>query len=301
MSQPVVNAIERALNASLRAVREQTTTLNSTLAPVAKLPEMLGKQNEQLLQGIYDSMRAQVTLAIAEHRGQLAGKEERIREELRLIDEMRADAEERAGKLLAEAKQKVADALVELQRMVESIDGPVIELGRGVFPAAVQDRLANSVLPNWQLTNEAGSDSVVHRAQAFVTELTDLAERIERYRDDCRALRERAQRLACDGDAPPDTYVPVVGIEYERDGHVQIEFIIAPEHHPRGSSLTAGLPWLQDKLDTTFTANEDTLFDQMEECMTDDFSGSRDDMIRRYGHEIVRKRNRKRRKPASQG
>ena len=265
MSEPVVRAIHALEKAIGRMNKEQTKAMADMNAPLSRLPEISETQTRQTIEAVYDGVKAQVLVAIAQQRGLLGARESQISEELEEVDRLRRSAEAQTQAMQDKMLPQLEEISENARQMVEQLDRPVMDLGRRVFTESVFLPYTEKVVPHWRLQVGVGIGSQQMRKMTFERGYKRIERRVEDYLQEVEELQATAEDLAYDLDLPELMKIPLCVVSYEEGGKGQAVIYVAPALDSNKKTVVSALPWLGPMIKTKFTNLKNKIMGQMQE------------------------------------
>lgn len=281
--QQVVRAIGELTKALTKIIREQAKMIFDALAPVKKLPELIGLQTKTLQEGIYDSVQAQILIAIAQQKGRVASLENRIKEELAQVEKIEALTRKKVEDVRATTEKPILQLDRDVQTTVHELDGPVLDLGQVTYPEVVHQPYAWEIAPRWQLSAQLGEASMQRRGRILEQDLGGIVQRVKAYRNDCERLKKQAKDLVYDGRLPDRLHLPLCAVLYEEKGKLCSRLVVAPGFDRANARLKPLYDWLQQVFTLSSQTKERQIASLMQDCGDLDFSKSRVRRLAEYG------------------
>lgn len=249
--EQVVEALRRVIRAMNEGFEKQTSILIGYLEPIRDLPRIIGEVRKDMIRGLSDVAKAQVMVAIAEQKGKHDARQELIQLEQEQLAALAVRLEEEQERIQESAEKKASRVDADLHASIEEMDGPLLDLGREFFPALIFGPYATDLVPGWQLLASVRHGTTIGRNLILGHDLEQLKQRVERYEEHCRTLREQVQTLASQREnaADAELLIPVLLVETRRrersESHVDV--FIAPDTNSSGHLRTL-LPGFQKRI-----------------------------------------------------
>lgn len=250
LGDSVIRAIEAESVAQQETIRAIGQQVISALAPVTELPQLVNDQTKRLYDGMADTTRMQILVALAEQNGVVGANESRIRDEMEMVSRIRARLEERVRELREKSVEELARVDTAVRQHVEKLDGPVLALGRGVFRQAIFQPLIEKIAPFWGLLGDLGKRSASRRTDLFAVQAAALLDRLANWDRQADELRRKTAAFRHSPVSRDSHRVPVLLATYETDGRDHRVMWIAPIAAD-GGGLSDGLTWLSAEVKRT--------------------------------------------------
>jgi hypothetical protein len=247
--EQVVGSIQDLSHVLRDLIKSQTRTLHEVMSPLKKLPDLMETQMKHTQEGFNDTIRAHMLVAIAQHKGGIEAKKAQIESEGRQIEALLKRIDEETGQISRGNLDLLDKVDKDVNDTIEKMDGPAMDIMRVYFSTLVHWPLQSKVLPQWIENIDFTRLSSDRREKTLKESFQTLLDNIEKYRDQCRNLKERAASLTTAMELDGTIEIPVCVVEYEKDGHTEKLYLVAPvsEDESQGQAET-GLPWLQQSL-----------------------------------------------------
>lgn len=250
--EQVVEALRRVVRVISEGFEKQTSVLIKYLEPIRDLPRIIGEVRKDMVRGFSDVAKAQVMVAIAEQKGRYDARQELMQLEQEQISALAARLEEERERIHESAEKDASDVDADLHTHIEQMDGPLLDLGRELFPVLVHRPYSTDLVPGWQLLSSVRRGTAIGRNLILEHDLQRFECHVERYEEHCRTLREQADVLSCPSESVADTdvLIPVLFVEkQQREGSTKdVDIIVAPEVDGEGH-LKSALPSFQKRIE----------------------------------------------------
>lgn len=224
MGEQDIRALEHAIGSLMETISRQTTELRKVMAPLEKLPEFVKESNQITQQGLSDLQMITVQLKLAEITSELEGHEQLLRSEQEALEEKVNELKKDVERISERYKKIMRDLDEDATSRVRSLDAPVLNLLERFFPATVQERYANILLPGRGSISYQAQTTLVNRQSIMETMVEKMYLKIKSFLSSRTKVEDFiSQQLVSDQASQRQTYmVPVMLTKKSGKTHIRL-------------------------------------------------------------------------------